>query len=117
MSLVTANCTSTKGGIHMRKYLETLVNYSATSYKNCGNHAVMLSSKTVCILDDRTGKEVKIAFPSRVFTYHGNVICVVSDYDHKFWLSHAGWFCRSTTQALNQYREYFLRRGYKCMTD
>ena len=98
----------------MRKYVKTLVN-SATSYKNCGNHAVMLSSKTVCILDDRTGKEVKIAFPSRVFTYHGNVICVVSD--HKFWLSHAGWFCRSTTQALNQYREYFLRRGYKCMTD
>ena len=116
MSLVTANCTSTKErGLIMRKYVETLVN-SATSY-NCGNHAVMLSSKTVCILDDRTGKEVKIAFPSRVFTYHGNVICVVSDYDHKFWLSHAGWFCRSTTQALNQYREYFLRRGYKCMTD
>ena len=113
----------------MRKYLETLVNYSATSsssyktiyddtpYKNCGNHAVMLSSKTVCILDDRTGKEVKIAFPSRVFTYHGNVICVVSDCDHKFWLSHAGHFTRSTTQALNQYREYFRGRGYKCMTD
>ena len=115
MSLVTANCTSTKErGLIMRKYVETLVN-SATSY-NCGNHAVMLSSKTVCILDDRTGKEVKIA-PTRVFTYHGNVICVVSDHDNKFWLSHAGWFCRSTTQALNQYREYFLRRGYKCMTD
>ena len=104
----------------MRKYVKTLVN-SATS-KRCGNHAVTLESKTVVLLDDRTGEEVEIKNPSRlyplrVFTYHDNVICVVSDSVNEFWLSHAGWWTSSTTQALKQYRTYFENWGYHCMTD
>lgn len=112
----------------MRKYVKKLVNYSSeylffsewrdgkSSMKRCGNHAVKLDLESVTFLDD-TGKEVKVNYPSRVFTYHDNVICVVSDCDDKFWLSHAGWWTTSTSQALNQYREVFQRRGYKCMTD
>ena len=113
----------------MRKYAETLTNYSSeylffsewrygkSRMKRCGNHAVVLNPLSTALLDDRTGGEVEINNPSRVFTYHDNVICVVRDSDNKFWLSHAGWWTTSTSQALNQYRELFQRRGYKCMTD
>ena len=106
----------------MRKYAETLVNYSAWRdckpfMKRCGNHAVKVNPESATFIDDKTGKEVKIDYPSRVFTYHENVICVVSDCDDEFWLSHAGWFTPSTSQALNQYRELFQKWGYKCMTD
>ena len=112
----------------MRKYAEKLVTYSSeylffslwrygkSRMKRCGNHAVILNPISTVFLDD-TGKSIEINNPSRVFTYHDNVICVVSDHDNKFWLSHAGWYTSSTSQALNQYRELFQRRGYKCMTD
>ena len=95
----------------MRKYVKTLVN-SATS-KRCGNHAVTLEPKSTTFLDDRTGKKVEIKNPSRlyplrVFTYHDNVICVVSDIFKEFWLSHAGWTSSSSTkQAVKQYRTCF----------
>ena len=107
----------------MRKYAETLVNYSSwiefgkPFVKRCGNHAVKLNPASATFLNDKTGKDVKVDYPNRVFTYHENVICIVSDYDKAFWLSHAGWFTPSTSQALNQYREFFKRRGYTCMTD
>ena len=104
----------------MRKYVKTLV-YSGAEITRCGNHAVTREPKSARFLDDRTGKEVEIKNPSRlplrVFTYHDNVICVVSDSVNEFWLSHAGWWTSSTTQALNQYRTYFENWGYHCMTD
>ena len=104
----------------MRKYVKTLV--SSTTNLRCGNHAVKFAPKSTTFLDDRKGEEVEIKNPSkfyplRVFTYHGNTICIVSDSVNEFWLSHAGWWTSSTTQALNQYREYFTNWGYHCMTD
>ena len=104
----------------MRKYAETLVKYAGNkSFKHCGNHMVMRwpSIGYATYLDDKTDKWVTVDNATRSFTYHGNVICVVNDIADKFWLSHAGWFTSSTTQALNQYREWFGRLGYKCMTD
>ena len=104
----------------MRKYAETLVKYAGDNpFKHCGNHTVMRwpSSDYATYLDDKTDKWVTIDNATRSFTYHGNVVCVVNDLADKFWLSHAGWFTSSTTQALNQYREWFSRLGYKCMTD
>lgn len=110
----------------MRKYAETLVNDLGVKkpFKHCGNHMVMhfpLGSARppyyTTFLDDKTDRWITIENATRSFTYHGNVVCVVNDQTEQFWLSHAGWFTSSTTQAINSYREHFSRLGYKCMTD
>ena len=109
----------------MRKYAETLVNYVGDEpFKHCGNHMVMMfplgSTRPpyyTTFLNDKTDKWVTIDNATRAFTYHGNVICVVNDQTEQFWLSHAGWFTTSTSQALGQYKAYFKSLGYQCMTD
>lgn len=102
----------------MRKYAEMLVNY-AGGFKRVGNHTVELWSNLpyTIYLDDTTDKWKRVNRPTRIFRYHGNSICIVDDNTKQFWLSHAGWFTTSTTQALNSYRAWFNHLGYKCMTD
>lgn len=100
----------------MRKYAEKLVN--ATNDKVVGNHSVYFYNHLhVCYRDDKTGDWKYVEGVTRDFCYHGNRICLVNDLEKEFWLSHAGWFTQSTSQALNQYRYYFESLGYKCMTD
>lgn len=99
----------------MRKYVKVLV--ESPNDKRAGNHSVKLYS---CLISydykkERDGKLVVI-HATRVFLYHGNIICYVDDDDRCFWLTHAGWFTSSTTCALNGYREYFESIGYKNMT-
>lgn len=104
----------------MRKYAETLVNYAgANFYKRVGNHSVELWTwlNSIRYLDDATNAYKRVDNPTRIFRYHDHIICIVNDNTKQFWLSHAGWFTPSTTQALNSYREWFSRLGYKCMTD
>lgn len=104
----------------MRKYAERLVNYAgAKSSKRVGNHSVelWLWPNSTTYLDDATYEGKLVKNPTRIFKYHDNRICIVNDNTKQFWLSHAGWFTSSTTQALNQYREWFSRLGYRCMTD
>jgi hypothetical protein len=105
----------------MRKYAETLVN--AQYEKKQGNHMVFFSDPEepptyyTTFLDDKTGKWVEVKGATRSFLYHQNVVCVVDDRHEIFWLSHAGWYTTSTSQALGQYKTYFSDLGYKCMTD
>lgn len=104
----------------MRKYAKTLVNYvGEKGSKRVGNHMVelWLNLPYTIYLDDTTDKWKRVNNPTRIFRYHDNTICIVNDNAKKFWLSHAGWFTASTTQAINAYREHFSRLGYKCMTD
>ena len=109
----------------MRKYAEVLVNaqYDVSKYKHHGNHMVYFSNPDkrptyyTTFLDDKTSKWVEVKGATRSFLYHNNVICVVDDRNKLFWLSHAGWFTTSTTQALGQYGTYFNSLGYQCMTD
>ena len=104
----------------MRKYAETLANYvGEKSFKRVGNHTVelWLILHYASYLDDTTYEVKRVKNATRVFRYHDNTICIVNDNTKQFWLSHAGWFTTSTTQAINSYREYFSRLGYKCMTD
>lgn len=108
----------------MRKYAEKLVNAlpPRKGYERCGNHMVMFSNPEkpptyyTTYLDDKTSKWVEVRGATRSFLYHGNVIFIVNDVADKYWLSHAGYFTSSTTQAINSYKEYFNRLGYKCMT-
>lgn len=103
----------------MRKYAEKLMN--ATNDKVVGNHSIYFyvpdNHLHLCYRDDKTGDWKYVEGVTRTFHYHGNTICLVNDLERKFWLSHAGWFTPSTSQALNQYRYYFEYLGYKCMTD
>lgn len=109
----------------MRKYAEKLVNAfpSRKGYEQCGNHMVWFSNPEkpptyyTTYLDDTTGKWVEVKGATRSFLYHGNVIAIVNDVADKYWLSHAGWFTTSTSQALSQYRAYFNSLNYKCMTE
>ena len=105
----------------MRKYAEFLVNAHYDASK--GNHMVYCSNPNnrpayfTTFLDDKTSKWVKVKGATRSFLYHNNVICVVDDQKGLFWLSHAGWFTPSTSQALGQYKAHFSSLGYQCMTD
>ena len=104
----------------MRKYAETLGNYAGKrGTKRIGNHTVELWSllRYTVYLDDATDKWRRIDNPTRIFRYHDNPICIVNDNTKQFWLSHAGWFTTSITQAVNSYREYFSGLGYTCMTE
>ena len=101
----------------MRNYHEVLTN--ASRDKKQGNHSVWFFEPDVLsglksFLDDETGKEVTPAGITRVFTYHGNTVCVVDDINKRFWLSHAGWFTRSTCDAMEGYKLLFqYRLGYE----
>lgn len=104
----------------MRKYAETLVKYvGCKPFKRVGNHSVEVWAwlNVTMYLDDATNEWKRVKNPTRIFKYHDAHICIVNDNTKQFWLSHAGWFTSSTTQALNQYREWFSHLGYKCMTD
>lgn len=100
----------------MRKYVKVLT--EATNDKTVGNHSVQLYSRPISyhIKKERNGKLV-IIHATRLFLYHGNIICYADDDDRCFWLTHAGWYTSSTTCALNGYREYFESIGYKNMTE
>ena len=105
----------------MRKYAERLT--QATHDLTVGNHAVHFIQPrpnmyyTSTYRDDKDSSLHTVERSSREFLYHNNVICVVDDLDGKYWLSHAGWFTTSTSQALGQYKAYFSGLGYKCMTE
>lgn len=101
--------------------IETLVNYAGREdVKHIGRHMVERWNGrlpyTLC-LDDKNNTWKRVKRPTRVFSYYGDTICIVNDSTKQFWLSYAGWFTPSTTHVMNQYREWFSRLGYKCMTD
>lgn len=103
----------------MRTYHEVLTNARRDTKQ--GNHQVFFFEPAKLaglksFLDDKTDREVTPEGITRVFTYHGNTICVVDDLNKRFWLSHAGWFTRSTNEALAGYRQVFqYELGYKNM--
>lgn len=98
----------------MRKYHEVLT--AAYKDKWVGNHSVRFQRWAYYYDEKEGGKEKRLAAITRVFNYHGNTICVVDDNRKEFWLSHAGYFTRSTKEALAGYRQIFCDKGYKNMT-
>lgn len=102
----------------MRKYHEVLT--EAKRDKQVGNHCVRFFehdelSYFKSFLDDKTHQVFIPTGITRIFQYHGNNICVVDDLNKRFWLSHAGWFTRSTNEALAGYRQIFHLLGYTNM--
>lgn len=77
----------------MRVGLQKLVNSSVDMVQ--GNHMVLTSSM-VC-----------------KFIYHSTCICEVNHQDKTFKTSNGGYGTITTTQAINQYKRYFLSIGYK----
>jgi hypothetical protein len=91
--------------------VDILVN--AKKDRQVGNHDVF-HCNTWHISNDSDGKTIILDNCTRVFRYHYNTICVVDDNKKVFWISHAGWFTRSTNKALAAYRSYFQYvLGYK----
>ena len=110
----------------MMKALEALVKADTT--KTSGNHAVeyLNDVETVCFVSgckigpwqNRYDVDLRVCNGyTRKFTYHGNTICLVDDNTRKMILTHAGWYTRSTSRALNDYRRYFLIRGYQIVEE
>lgn len=103
----------------MRKYhklLVTLFPGRRMEHISIGNHKVTGCHLEDCYLPSDDGhstswEEIKLA--TRLFSYHDNIICVVDDESHKFWLTHHGWDTPSTNAALAGYREYFESIGYE----
>lgn len=100
----------------MMKALEVLVR--AEVNKTVGNHTVQKCSNRTSFVSgsDRNGYDIwreAIGF-NRDFQYHGNTICLVDDVNYRIILTHAGWYTRSTSRALNDYRNYFVEGlGYQ----
>ena len=94
----------------MMKCIEQLVRYSECTI---GNHSVRKSLLGSATLWQDSTNEKQAVRCDRVFSYHGNNICLVDDENKKFYLSHARWFTPSTNRALNDYRTYFNFIGYE----
>jgi hypothetical protein len=101
------------------KALETLV--KAEGNRTIGNHTVQRCPDRTSYVSgrDRTGRYIwkKAEGFNRDFQYHGNTICLVDDVKKKMILTHAGWYTRSTSRALNDYRAYFLAAGYQIVEE
>ena len=104
----------------MMKALEALV--KADTNKTIGNHSVDFPQSEITYYTTGikpSGKEVRerITEITREFAYHGNTICLVDDVKKKMILTHAGWYTRSTSRALNDYRAYFTAAGYQIVEE
>ena len=97
----------------MMKALEKLV--ASKGNARVGNHAVMYYGR----MEGFTAHFCKVMEGTeRVFTYHGNIICMVDDSHRRIFLTHAGWYTSSTTRALNDYHRYFVdRHGYELVEE
>lgn len=51
------------------------------------------------------------------FFYHSTCICSVDHGNKSFKTDNGGWNTSSTTRAINDYRKYFLSRGYKDLNE
>lgn len=104
----------------MRVYHEVLTN--AKRSRKAGNHRVLTTvdwnkvSWGDMMTDDGRWHLRLPSTISRVFIYHLTIICAVDDTNKKFYLSHGGWFSRSTNEALAGYRQVFEQAGYENMT-
>ena len=94
----------------MMKALEALV--ASKGNAQVGNHAVRRCPDRTSYVSgrDRTGRYIwkKAEGFNRDFQYHGNTICLVDDVNRRIILTHAGWYTRSTSRALTDYRRYFV---------
>ena len=103
----------------MMKALEALV--KAEENRTIGNHTVQRCSNRTSYVSgsDRAGRDIwkEAKGFNRDFQYQGNTICLVDDVKKKMILTHAGWYTRSTSRALNDYRAYFLAAGYQIVEE
>lgn len=102
----------------MRTYHEVLT--AAVKNRKAGNHRVEFlqdGDSPLFYTDDGYNLMKLPATITRVFVYHDTVICAVDDINKQFYLTHGGWFSRSTNEALAGYREVFeYKNGYENVT-
>ena len=96
----------------MMKCIKALVS-ARDCEKQIGNHFMERTSrKLLSLMKDHEEQYTEI-YCTRVFTYHGHIICAVDDVNQLVYLTHAGWFTSSTNRALNDYRTHFVSLGYE----
>lgn len=102
----------------MRTYHEVLTN--AKRDRKAGNHCVVFGCPSLWDVRDDEGRGKLKDIPNtitRYFIYHWTIICAVDDVNKKFYLTHGGWFSRSTNEALAGYRQVFeYDKGYENVT-
>lgn len=103
----------------MRTYHEVLTNAKRDRVQ--GNHRVEFTegckfAPTVWADDGYSRLSIPDTI-TRVFIYHSTIVCAVDDINKKFYLTHGGWFSRSTNEALAGYRQVFqYDKGYENVT-
>ena len=99
----------------MRTYHEVLT--EAGRGRKAGNHRVVFSDYAR-VYNDNGKNLMELPDITRVFIYHDTIICAVDDINKQFYLTHGGWFSRSTNEALAGYRQVFeYNKGYKNVTN